>query len=171
MKIYRIAQNNSGLYYHGSKEMEKVPSPRDFPGVFFAPDPERASKWGSNVAAYRINAQNFFKPNVTSQRIDQSDFNILERFIENYGYKPSSNLNKTWVDMGATQNKINSLTVENYYDILGQVLLFPTKEWVNYLRELGYAGTINYDDLFLIDLSKAQYVGQYDFKKKMVINK
>ena len=113
MKIYRIAQENFGLYYHGSKELEKTPTPRDFTGVYFSIDPISASKWGKYVAAYKINSRKFFKPNVTSMHINSSDFEILERFIERYGYIPNKSNNR-WKDMGAAQDQIKGLTEENY---------------------------------------------------------
>jgi len=170
MKIYRIAQDSSGLCYHGSREVEKTPTVKDFPGVFFASSPEAAKSWGNNVAVYRITTQKLFKPNTIDLAINPTDFSILEKFINKYGYTPSSS-NQKWNLMGATTNKINKLTKENYIDVLGQVLLFPTKEWVEYLKGLGYYGFINYEDVFLFNLNQAQYVGQYDFKKNRIINK
>jgi len=167
MNWYKKAQYN-GLMFRGTKTPETRPIARDFPGAYFASTPEEAQNWGKYVSAYKIVSNNFFNPNSTDPyHINPSEFQLLNTFIKKYGYRPSASILK-WKEMGAG-NTFGTLTEQNYWEVLSNLMLYPTKEWASYLKQLGYDGFINYKDLFLFDLNKAQYVGRYDFKKQKVI--
>jgi hypothetical protein len=54
---------------------------------------------------------------------------------------------------------------------LNSFLLNPTESWVKYLSGLGYFGFIEYDRMFLFDTANVQYIGKYDFQKKVVVRR
>jgi hypothetical protein len=157
MKIYRIA--NVGIFYRGSPSPEISPAPRDFPGVFFTSDLNDAQNWGRYISKYSIPTENIYSPNTIN--INIKDYNTLKDFISIYGYRPR-NVSKKWSDMGAAKRTITELNESNFWDVMGQVLLFPTKEWVDYLKGLGYNGFSNDKYLFLFDANNAKYIKQED---------
>jgi len=156
MNWYKKAQEN--LVFRGTKTPETNPTTRDFPGIYFSFNPISAKKWGPHVSSYKIKNSNFFNPNVYS--INNRDYNLVETFIYQYGYSPNVS-SKQWKDMGAAQEKITNLTPDSYWNTLSQLMLFPTTNWVLYLKQLGYNGFINDTDLFIFDPKDVEYIGVY----------
>ena len=166
MKIYRIAQAPDDIYYRGSPSPETKPIARDFPGVYFTNEAHRAMYWGKNVSVYRIPPKNFYK---APETLNRTTIKLLDEFMDKYGFGPRD-IPQQWKEWGAETNGISELKNDiDYENLLGQLMLFPNKDWGDYLKRYGYHGFFNNDDLFLFDPNDAQYLGQYDFMKNKII--
>jgi len=117
---------------------------KNFPGVFLNPDPLSARRDGPNVYGYRIMPGRYFSPDILEP--SQKECMVVSDYARKNGVKRISTCKK----------------------LLNAFLLNPTESWVKYLSELGYLGFIEYDRVFLFDMANAQYIGKYDFDKKVI---
>jgi hypothetical protein len=157
MKVFKIAKSN--IFYRGSPSPETSVQPRDFPGVFFTDNPDAARTWGQYVVSYGVKTGRIYIPSVNGPNISNKDYKIISDFIMEYGFKPRG-IKQEWQDMGAQNRDITTMDgIDDLWNVMSQVLLFPTNEWVTYLRKLGYDGYKNGNDLFLFDPSNAEYIG------------
>jgi len=159
---YKISQSGTVLY-RGTPKLETKLRARDFRGVYFSLQPMKG--YGPFIGQYKLLTNKMFSPTPIGYdyRNPKTDY-LVEEFYEKYGYTVDKKQEK-WQDMGSPRTSIPAKDSKvDYVSKLSYLLLFPTQEWVNFLKSKGYDGFIVKEEghVFVFDPKNVQYIGQYN---------